>query len=151
MMHLDGSPGPLIRLFGRRGVFLMMFGLVYVAIGVSALSLRSQRFAAIPVIGPILDEPLWGLMWIVGGVIATVNGTLRLWSKADAAGFVALLIPPGVWSIFYATSVVSYVATGGETGRINSISGAAVWALVWLVVTLISGWPDADPAVATRK
>jgi len=150
-MRLDGTPGPLIRMFGRRGVFLMMFGLVYVAIGVSYLSLRSQRFTAIPVIGPILDDPAWGLMWIVGGLVATVNGALRIRSRADAPGFVALLIPPGVWSIFYATSVVSYVATAGDTGRINSISGAAVWALVWLVVTLISGWPDADPDVATRK
>lgn len=143
-MHLDGSPGLLIRSFGRRGVFLMMFGFVYLLIGVTSLALPAQRFASIPVIGPILDHQLWGLMWVVGGLVAVANGALRFRARADAAGFVALLIPPGVWSIFYATSVVTYVATGGQVGRIESIPGAAVWALVWLVVTLISGWPDAD-------
>jgi hypothetical protein len=150
-MHIDGSPGRLIRTFGRRGVFLIMFGLVYVAIGVSAVSIPSQRFSAIPVMGPFLDNQWWGVMWIAAGVIATVNGAYRSRSAADGPGFVALLCPPGVWSIFYATSAVTWFATSGEFGRVNSISGAAVWALVWLVVTLVSGWPDADAGTRERR
>lgn len=150
-MHLDGTPGPLIRRFGRRGVFLMMFGLVYVVFGGSVLSIAMPRFAAVAMLGSFLDSSAWGVMWVVGGVVAMVNGFYRYRSHADAPGFTALLVPPVVWSIFYATSAVSYVATGGVFGRITSISGVAVWALVWLVVTLVSGWPDADSATHARK
>lgn len=150
-MHLDGSPGPLIRTYGRRGVFLMMFGIMYVCVGASALAVPSARFHAIPLMGPFLDHRLWGLMWVAAGLVAFANGFLRKRSHGDEVGFMALLGPPGVWSIFYATSAVCYVATGGEFGRLNSISGLLVWGLVWTVVTLISGWPDADSSTTDRR
>lgn len=150
-MHLDGSPGPLIRSFGRRGVFLMMFGVMYLFVGASSLLVPTARFHAIPIMGPFLDSPAWGLMWIIGGIAAMAIGFLRKRSRRDELGFMALLAPPGVWTVFYATSAVCYVATGGEYGRLNSISGLCVWLLVWLVVTLVSGWPDADSSSTERR
>ncbi len=149
-MHLDGSPGPLIRTFGRRGVFLLMFGVIYLVMGTSVLLVDASRFTAIPLVGPFLDHPLWGLMWLAAGITAIVNGAMRAWTRSDEIGFGALLIPPGAWSIFYATSTVVHLATRGDEGR-TAVSGFAVWALVWFVVVLVSGWPDADPHAAQRR
>lgn len=133
-----------IRNIGRRGVFLVMFGAIYLVFGVSVLSLSSRRFSDIsPIVGPLLDDNLWGVMWIACALVAITTGVRRRWDpRTDGMGFGALLIPPAAWTIFYAASVVAYFATNGQFGRANSFSGMAVWSIVWFVILLVSGWPE---------
>jgi hypothetical protein len=132
-----------IRRIGRRGVFLAMFGVIYLVVGGTVFGIESRRFSDIaPVIGPILDANAWGIMWVGCGVLAIITGLRRDHGSADGLGFGALLIPPAVWTVFYTASVVAYLATGGLFGRIASLSGVAVWSIVWFVVLLVSGWPE---------
>jgi drug/metabolite transporter (DMT)-like permease len=145
-MHLDGSPGPMIRKFGRRGVFLMMFGTIYACMGAAVLLIPGERFSDIAIVGSILDSNLWGVMWAGGGVVAWVVGMRRARGALDGPGFTALLVPPAVWSTFYTASVVSWLFTGTH-GSIRAVPGLAVWVLAWSVVLLISGWPEADPTM----
>jgi hypothetical protein len=135
----------VIRRFGRRGVFLAMFGAIYLAVGVSVATIESQRFSSIaPFVGPLLDSRWWGLMWLAAGFTALGVGARRTLRFGDGPGFVALLVPPAVWTIFYAASVAAFVATGGDFGNIRSVSGAMAWSIVWSVVLLVAGWPDPD-------
>jgi FtsH-binding integral membrane protein len=145
--------GWLLRRYGRRGVFLLMFGIIYVVVGVATLTVSNgRRFTQIgPIIGPFLDAPWWGIMWVAAGLAAAAVGAGRARGWRDDRGFGALLIPPAVWTIFYLASVAVAIATNGDFGAIRSLSGAAVWSLSLTVVLLISGWPEttpvADPAV----
>jgi hypothetical protein len=141
----------VIRRFGRRGVFLAMFGAIYLAVGVSVAGIENRRFGSInPFAGPLLDSQWWGVMWLTAGLTALVVAVRRTHRFGDGPGFVALLIPPAFWTIFYAASVVVYLTTDGEFGTIRSISGVAVWSIVWSVILLVSGWPDPD-RVARRS
>lgn len=135
----------VVRRPGRRGVFLIMFGTIYLVVGVNTLTIPARRFAAVaPEVGPFLDHPLWGLMWLGGGLVAIAVALRPRWVQGDGRGFTALLVPPFAWTLFYAASVVSYLLTAGEWGRVQSLSGAAVWSIAWATVLLIAGWPDPD-------
>jgi hypothetical protein len=135
-------PGWLLRQFGRRGVFLIMFGLIYLCFGGISFVIDSPRFDDIPLIGHILDSPWWGVMWLVGGGVAVGVGIARSRGVHDGPGFTALLVPPVVWSAFYALSTITFIASGGVLGRILSLPSLLVWSVVWTVVLLIAGWPD---------
>jgi len=141
--------GWLIRTVGRRGVFLIMFGVIYLVFGVSTLTIQAPRFDDIPWIGWLLDSNLWALLWLAGGVVAVANGVLRARRAGDEFGFVALLIPPAVWTVFYLGSFTAWVMTGGDAGSLRSIAAVMVWSTEWTVVLLIAGWPEErapDPA-----
>lgn len=144
-------PGWLILHYGRRGVFLLMFGLIYLLVGVNVLIVDAPRFASVAVLGPLLDSQLWGLMWIVGGGLAVGYGVARSRQVHDGVGFGGLLVPATVWTIFYVVSFASWVGTGGEHGSPRSLSGIAAWSFVWTVVLLISGWPDPAPVAAAKN
>lgn len=135
---------PRRRRLGRRGTFLLLFSGIYVAAGVGTLVADANRFDLLPVIGPALDTPWWGLMWLAAAVVAAVVALARP-RRGDGAGFVALLVPPGLWSLFYLASLTAWLVSGGELGRLTAITGAAAWSVAWSVVLLVSGWPDPDP------
>lgn len=122
-----------------------MFGVIFACVGGSVLIINARRFSDIsPVVGPLLDSNAWGILWIGCGLVSVIAGVRRAWSAGDGPGFGALLIPPAVWTIFYAASAVAWFVTGGEFGRVNSITGAIVWSIVWFVVLLVAGWPETD-------
>lgn len=137
------------RRFGRRGVFLMMVGALYVATGAITLAVDIRRFG-LPVFGAALDSPLWGIMWLLGGLAAIVVGLAR--PRPDGPGFVALLVPPAIWTILYLASLVTWLASGGTAGRLTSLAGVVVWSITWTVVLVVSGWPDpSDERTGQRR
>jgi hypothetical protein len=119
-----------------------MFGGLYVLVGASVLLVDLDRFGNVPVIGPALDAPAWGWAWIAGGLVAlgTVT-TSRPGVHRYGPAFAALLVPSGLWVVFYAASMITYLATG--TGRLAAIGGVLAYAFIWSVVLLTAGWPDA--------
>lgn len=122
----------------RRATFLVMFGLLHLSVGAQVLLNDTERFANIPVIGGTLDSPGLGVLWVVGGCVALVVALARGWP--DHIGFVSLLIPPGLWTLFYCASVIYWLS--GFGGRPTAISGVIVYAFVWSVIMLIAGWPN---------
>jgi hypothetical protein len=130
----------------RRDIFLLMFGTIYLVVGINSLLIPGRRFVYIaPGVGEFLDHPLWGIMWIVGGLVSIGTALRpRRFIGGDGKAFISLLIPPVVWTLFYTGTALSWVITGGEWGRLQSVSGAAVWSFVWMTVLLISGWADPD-------
>jgi hypothetical protein len=145
------GPGWLIRNWGRRGVFLVMFGIIYVIMGANILFVLGDRFDDVPVVGDMIDSHWWGLMWLVGGLVAIGNGLARARRAYDEAGFLGLLIPPFVWTLFYAASLAVWFGSAGLFGNIRSLSGVAAWSVAWSVVLLISGWPDTEQETRERE
>lgn len=143
-------PGWLIRRYGRRGVFLLMFGMIYLVVGMNILLIPAPRFAAVAAVGAVLDSPLWGVMWVSGGALAVGFALARPRRVHDEIGFIGLLVPAFAWTIFHTVSLLSWAFTGGEHGSPRSLSGVAAWSFVWTVVLLISGWPDSEPVDTTH-
>lgn len=135
--------------WGRRATFLALFGGLYVLVGVSVLLVDLDRFGNVPLVGPVLDSPGWGWPWLIGGLAALVTaarGRARTGQSQDGLGFAALLVPSGLWVIFYSASVISYLATG--VGRLAGVAGLLAYGFTWSVILLCAGWPDAP--VRTR-
>lgn len=139
-------PPPARRPLGRRAVFLAMFGTIYAALGVTISAWPTPRFTELGTVGTVLDSPWWGAMWLLAGLTAVgvASRSVITRSRDDGVGFVALLVPPALWTVFYAAAVVVRLTTPNVDGPPRSLTAVVVWSLAWSVVLLVSGWPDPD-------
>jgi hypothetical protein len=117
--------------WGRRAAFLVTFGALYIGVGTNFLITEQSRFAAIPAFGVILDSRWWGLLWLAGGLVAL--GTAGI-GRRDGPGFAGLLVPAGLWVIFYAATVIF---------RFGALGGLLVYVLTVVTILIVAGWPDA--------
>ena len=126
----------------KRGTFLVMFGLLYLLVAANVAFGSAARFESVPLVGPWLDHPAWWLLWGGAGVLAVVSALRRdrNGQARDAAGFVALLIPPALWTLFYVASVIAWLT--GTGGSPTAAGGALAYAFTWSVVMLAAGWPN---------
>lgn len=142
-----------VRHLGRRGLLLMLGGLAWICLGVDMIRHPIQhRFSnehAIPhpnVILHAMDNPHWGLAWIICGTVAFLSGMLRHRAtvrRHDAVGFNALLTPPFLWMIFFIWSGVVSLLTHDLQGKDGqSFYGIVVWFLVNLFILTVAGWPE---------
>jgi hypothetical protein len=122
------------RRLGRRGAFLLLFGAAWAAVGYSMLKLGEV------VASPALDTLLyfapfrtWAGLWVACGVVA-VSAAFSRRPGLDGYGFVALIIPPGMWGMSYG---VSYIE-----GYQRGLSGCVVYFAVALAVFIVAGWPE---------
>jgi hypothetical protein len=125
----------------RRGVFLMMFGTMYGVIGgVTLAGPAVIRFLHLPAtLSTILNSDLWGLLWILCGLVAAVAGIRTVGYRPgevhDGWGFTALLLAPGAWTVFYVVSLVAFLAGGGRHRSPAAVVTFVIgWCLVWLIV-----------------
>jgi hypothetical protein len=126
----------------KRATFLVMFGVLYVLVGVNVAVGSAARFESIPLVGPALDHPAWSALWAGAGLLA-IGAALRpdrAGRARDAAGFVALLVPPALWTLFYVISLIAWLT--GTGGASTAGGGALAYAFTWSVVMLAAGWPN---------
>lgn len=138
--------------FGRRRAALCLFGILWVAVGISVLTTARARFTPIddPTILSLMDRREWGWMWMVCAAVAIFCGLFRNRYRAlDEWGFNALLIPPMVWMLAYVWAEIAWLATAGQIGRSNGWIGAVIYTVISLAILMIAGWPD--PADEVRK
>lgn len=145
----------VVRKLGRRGSFLIMFGGIWIVYGLAILVLPDvSRFEDVPFVGPIVDSGLWGLVWAGCGMFGIWSAYRRPHNPAgaDRLGFNAILIPPMIWTAFYALSFLAGCASaiiglfvpggGGSYGQVSSWIGIVVWMIAVTVTLLIADWPD---------
>ena len=140
------------RYFGRRGGFLVLFGLAWTLCGVSFALVPVERFSAVNHAGPLvfMDSRPWpGLLWIVCGLIALVNGLARRRiNNEDAFGYAALVVPTVLWTLCYAWSFGSWVlwkafdGTPPPFGRPTGGLGAVIYAALAVSVLTVANWKD---------
>lgn len=139
---------PSLRIFatcGRRRVTLILFGTLWVAVGLGVLTGTEPRFTPREDTSflSIMNSPLWGLLWLTCAVVAVIAGILRVRYKFfDEWGFNALLIPPLTWTLAFMWSEISWLITGGIIGRDRGWIGSIVYLVICLAILVIAGWPD---------
>lgn len=144
------------RIFGRRGLFLLLFGIVWLSYGIALLSIDDQppRFTMrnhpVPVLS-WLDHQYSGIVWVLGGALGILAALFRTHRHGrDAAGFNALLFPPFVWVLGYTWSTFGYIITG-VYGRPTAVTGCLVWLIATSAILVVAGWPDPDDPAFNRK
>lgn len=136
-----------IKHLGRRSASLILFGLLWAGVGSGILAIPLARFTSGPQTGYLyfMENPLWGFMWIAGGVFAAACGLLRRsHSRWDEWGFNSLLIGPMVWAAAYAWSWIAAIVTNGEIGRYGAWAGFMAFGIAIFSVLLIAGWPEPE-------
>ena len=139
----------LVRRLGRRGILLILFGFVWMSLGITNLIIPVDRFSS-PGIGPdtilqMLDGPEINFVWIAAVLIAFCVGCFhdrRIVNKHEALGWNAVLTLPLIWMFFFIWSFWINVATDGVEGRGSALFAALVWAMISTIIMIIAGWPE---------
>jgi len=141
--------GPLLNQptahLGRRGLSLILFGILWTLVGVGILGGPSDRFSRPGPGGTLefMDSANWAWMWIGFGALSVISGFLRRRVRLlDEWGFNSLLIPAWVWTLTYGWSAVTYIVTMGEYGQGRAWVGCVVYGVISLAILVIAGWPD---------
>ncbi|UVF61147.1 membrane protein [Arthrobacter phage Aoka] len=127
------------RINGRRGAFQLVFGLVYLIVGMGyfmtpGTTLRDRYFSWL---GPVpLDA--FAALWVAAGAIAIVSAFLP--RPRDAAGFMALVFAPGIW---FGLFVIAAAVTGSAAAIVQAAL-YAVFSVAPLIVSGMQGPEDRD-------
>lgn len=130
--------------FGRRGYFLLLFGIAWSVVGASGLT-----YGASPGSTRILESLLriapfeiWSHLWLISGILAITASFFRQ-PGDDIFGFIALIVPVFLWTF---SALMAFVA-GLERGLLAAI----VYAVLAVSIYIIAGWPEAPPRNGRRK
>jgi len=125
---------------GRRGLVLLMFGLVWVGQG---FAVRQQPYS-------IGDHPVLAFeyvpvavrvaLWLVSGLFA-VYVALTGSPERDRHGYTVLVVLPIERSLSYAFGWVEYMLPT-EGGYAGGLRGALTWLGVTVAIMVIAGWPE---------
>jgi hypothetical protein len=137
MASTDKSP-PGIN--GRRGVFQLLFAVVYLAIGVSFVLIPAtpSRAEALRWLTDLL--PIWPFasLWIAAGLTGAVSAFYC--RPRDWVGFFALTLAPAVWGFLFLIGVIF------GAPPLGIVSTAIYWLLAaaMMVVSGMQGPNDRD-------
>lgn len=135
--HRDYEWG--LRPWRRHSLVVLVAGCVYIAVGVTyaTTSPVESRESALSVALALAPLPVWGVVWIVVGLLALISSR---WPPASETwGYSALSGLAAGWAACYALGVLMGAPQ-------QSASGALVWGLVaflwWAIAGLLS--PEDD-------
>jgi hypothetical protein len=125
----------LPRLNGRRGAFLLSFGVIYVAIGLNYIIVDpgSAVRAAMAWMPAWSTIQVCGLAWCAAGLVAMVSAFARM--PRDRFGFIALAAWSTAWAIAWAIAAALGYAPRGYVG-------ALVFATLTVAPMAVSGLPN---------
>lgn len=117
---------------GRRGVFLVLFGGVYLLIGYSYLTVAaSSRLLvkhALRLALNVAPLPVYGWLWITAGTVAVISGLFTITSPRRPIGFTAAVVMPALWTVVYfAAWIDGDVPRGWVSALLFGLLAAAVW------------------------
>ena len=134
---MTSIPRQCYRRLGFRGRFLLLVGTAYLAQG--AASLDTWALAPHDLAPPAARAALW----IGAGAIAIGTAWLPV-RHPNPAGWLALYVPPAVWSVSYTIGWIAHLAPtlGLPFSYAGGLTYALVWALVVAAVMVCSDWPE---------
>jgi hypothetical protein len=137
--------------YGWRGLWLILFGAMWVAFGFGQLQAPTDRHQW------VLFEyaPTWALVggWVVTGAVAMWVG-FRGPIRDDSLGHVALYVMPAIRVTSFLIGWVTWVATTATskltddvpvTGWSGGWYAALIWGLISAMLLLGSRWPNPRP------
>ena len=130
---------------GRRGAALLLFGFIWVLIGVQTVVLPAPDGYT------FLNgtSAYVGVAWIITGIGAASYAHRR--QGHDAVGFLLLYLMPMFRVFAYGFAFLQWLWPGDVGGTPRGIIGATSAATIMLFIILVAGWgepPKTDEAVA---
>ena len=128
---------------GRRGGFLLLAGLSYIAIGISNVMMKPSAsldlaFAWLP---HQFNSKSLGWIWILSGLFILIASLVSAkYSKLEATGYVMSLLPPFIWALIFGISHLF--------GNPYGIRSGVVYLSISILMYYVAGWPD---SVTLRK
>lgn len=133
---------PLTRHLGHRGAFLLLFGVIWILVGVSLLPDTETPMP--PHVLMLFEHlPLWLRIayWMAPGTVAVVSAFLR-GPGHDTAGFALLIVAPIVRGGSYGWAWVAWMLSGGQIGEDRGWLGAVVWAALAGAILIVASWRE---------
>lgn len=129
----------------RRDAFLALFGVVFILIGYSLLSIppesKPQLHALLRFALDVAPIEFYAWAWIATGLAAVLGG---LWHRYDWLGFATAVFMPVIWSLAYWAAQI-------QDGVPRSWVGGTIYALIAGAVFLVSGMPDPMDVLGRRR
>lgn len=117
------------RINGRRGAFLLLWGIIYILLGltyfISGLVPPALRW-----LYPLIETEFLGFVWTVPAIFAIIGS--RSQRPADAYAWAALATAPVIWACLYFvgsfltgefTSSLGIIVFGGLAGTFMIVAG----------------------------
>jgi hypothetical protein len=133
--------GAAARRFSHRRAFLVVLGLGWAGYG--GLGIIGQpRYGTARGLAELTRHVPGGLdtlgwMWVGCGLVAAAAGLLVEWPRVQAAGFVALAVPGGLWAGVFSAAAASTFPP--------AVGSACGWGAFTIGVVLVSGMDDPPP------
>lgn len=128
----------VIKFNGRRGAFLLLFGILYLVMA-TALRLPRPIPNASPFLHDLIPLMLQSMIWLICGVNACVCAFIRL-SKATVFGYALLSFPLGLRVISYS---ISWIILDVDI-RIM-VTGLVAYGALLTAVLIVASWPEPNP------
>lgn len=125
---------------GRRGAFQVLFGFVYLLMGITYVFIPSSHgsVAALEWIAGTVPLHVLGLLWLIAAIMGVVGSFQP--RPRDRTSFMALAVVPALWGGMYAAGAV---ATGNYSYLLTTLLYLVIATAV-LVVSGMSGASDRD-------
>lgn len=126
---------------GRRGATLVLFGLVWIMVGISVPINDMGSPTSWVLLHQRLPLVVREALWIGTGIAAILGGTVER-PKWEQVGFSALLVAPIIRAGSFAWSWGVSIFT--DYGYSRGWTDAVTWGVILLVILLLAGWPEAN-------
>lgn len=124
---------------GRRGAILLIFGGLWVVLGVSVLDEPESSL-----LHEVLSPQIRSTMWVSTGLVAALHA-FRPPGISDAIGFAALYVMPALRVLSYSLAWGASVMPGLGPGDPDAWRLLAVYSAILGAVVVMSGWAEEAP------
>lgn len=130
---------------GRRGGFLLLFGIAWVAIGLAIQPPPPSRTVLFP--HELIPWPARLVIWLAGAVPAIICSPMRKPGK-DRWGFILLCIPVAIRAVSYFIGVIEGLFIPEYQSLVGiGFAGGVVYSVVLGAIMLVAGWPEPRPEI----
>lgn len=130
---------------GRRGFFLVLLGIIWIAQGVAAITAPGSTSYLLLAHG-------WGLraaVWIITGAVAIWYSTRP--QGEDALGFLALYLMAAYRAVAYGVGFLMWALPNGQDGDPRGVIGLLSWGVVIVAILIVAGWRESPEETLTRQ
>lgn len=122
-----------VRPFERHGLVLLIAGLVYVAIGISAFNteLTEQRRISLKFALGVMDLPAWGVVFVLAGTLAVVSS--RWPPMSETWGYTVLTGLSVGWGLLILSAILFAESPA------SNMASALTWGLLGFMWWAVSG------------
>lgn len=126
-----------INILGRRGIILILLGIVWISQGVSIIILPTPS----PYLLLDLWDPFRAIGWVVTGGVAIAFARTK--QGFDAFGFLALYVM-GAYRILAYLYNFALWTVGNPEGNSRGIIGVFSWLTIIILIMVIAGWREEE-------